>query len=250
MAEALADSKAGWRQRMKRWSVRAAIILVVLLLLGGSLVGVAEHRTSQPQFCASCHIMEPYYESWHADMHGSKLDVACVECHYAPGEQFTFHAKLRGLSQVASYFSGRYGATRPRAHVSNESCLTSKCHGDRKFMDKAMQLGTVQFTHAKHLQRNDERERNAGERLSALESELKGLVGDERFGELQAVARQAGPAAERYDTLVRMCRDWNASVPRESVVEYSQLVHRDVRIAQLGDLQCTSCHSYHSPSNA
>src|SRR5262245_31942397 len=144
MSEAVTKSPPpGGRSRLKRWLARAGITLVVVALLGGSLVGVAEHRTSQPQFCASCHIMEPYYDSWQADMHGSKLDVACVECHYAPGESTTIHAKLRGLSQVASYFSGRYGATRPRPHVADASCLTSKCHGDGKFMDKPIHFGIV-----------------------------------------------------------------------------------------------------------
>src|SRR5262245_44229012 len=147
--------------RFKRWSIRVAIVLAVLAVLSMSLIGYAEHRTSQPQFCASCHIMEPYYGSWQADLHGGKLDIACVECHYAPGERTTLNAKLRGLSQVASYVSGRYGATRPRAHVSNDSCLTSKCHGDLKFMDKPIQLGTVEFTHAKHLKRsNDDEQRH------------------------------------------------------------------------------------------
>jgi hypothetical protein len=35
-------------------------------------------------------------------------------------------------------------------------------------------------------------------------------------------------------------------VERETLVEFSQLHHRKVRIAQLHDLQCTNCHSYHS----
>ena len=61
---------------------------------------MAEYKTSQPQFCSSCHIMEPYYETWEADVHGAKLEVACVDCHYAPGERTTLKAKFRGLSQV------------------------------------------------------------------------------------------------------------------------------------------------------
>src|ERR1700741_5209421 len=113
-----APAGASWGKRIKRWSIRACITLGVLLLLGATLVGVAELKTSQAQFCASCHIMEPYYASWQADLHGGKLDVACVECHYAPGERTTLKGKLRGLSQGTSYVSGRYGATRPRAHVS------------------------------------------------------------------------------------------------------------------------------------
>jgi len=251
MAEEAKDSAPPglrWRRRIKRWSIRLGITVGVLTLLGAALVGVAEHRTSQAQFCASCHIMEPYYGSWQADLHGGKLEIACVECHYAPGERTTVNAKLRGLSQVASYFSGRYGATRPRAHVSNDSCLTSKCHGDLKFMDKPIQLGTVQFTHAKHLKRDGDQEKPNEARLNELSDMLQELVGTERFTELEHVAKEAGPAAERYDRLVRLAQDWNAAAERDALVEFSQLHHRGVRVAQLSDLQCTTCHSYHSPS--
>jgi nitrate/TMAO reductase-like tetraheme cytochrome c subunit len=237
-----------WRRRIKRLLIGLSITVGVLLLLSGTLVGVAEHRTSQAQFCASCHIMEPYYASWQADTHGSKLDVACVECHYAPGERTTFNAKLRGLSQVASYVSGRYGATRPRAYVSNDSCLTSKCHGDLKFMDKPIQLGTVQFTHAKHLRRSDEQEEPHRARLRELSNTFRDLLGAERFAQLESVANEAGPADERYERLMALVRDGNTAVERDDLIAFSQLHHRGVRIAQLSDLQCTSCHSYNSPS--
>jgi nitrate/TMAO reductase-like tetraheme cytochrome c subunit len=237
-----------WRQRFKRWAIRLGVTVGVVALLGATLVGVAEHRTSQAQFCASCHIMEPYYESWEADMHGGKLDVACVECHYAPGERTTINAKLRGLSQVASYFSGRYGATRPRAHVANASCLTSKCHGDMKFMDKAIQLGTVQFVHARHLSRTDDQEEPSARRLAELRDMLKNSVGAERFAELEAVANESGPAVERYEKMAAITRNQTEPLGQPVLVEFSQLLHRGVRIAQLRDLQCTSCHSYHTPT--
>src|SRR6516165_5609149 len=99
-----------WRRFALRWLKRIAITAVIGIVISVIGLVVAEHKTSQPEFCGSCHIMKPYYESWHADVHGGKLGVACVECHYAPGERETFTAKLRGLSQVASYISGRYGA--------------------------------------------------------------------------------------------------------------------------------------------
>jgi nitrate/TMAO reductase-like tetraheme cytochrome c subunit len=235
-------------RRAKRLLIGLAITLAAVTLLGASIVGYAEHRTSQSQFCASCHNMTPYYESWQADLHGGKLDVACVECHYAPGERTTLKAKFRGLSQVASYFSGRYGATRPRAHVSNDSCLTARCHGDLKFMDKPIQLGTVQFVHARHIQRNVDQEKPNERRLADLREVLRETVGAERLGELEAVASESGPATDRYDRLAALARGWNAAVERHTLVEFSQLLHRGVRIAQLGDLQCTNCHSYHSPS--
>ena len=151
-----------------RWLKRLAITSGVLLLLGGALLALAEYQTSKPEFCGSCHVMKPYYESWQADLHGGK-GVACIECHYAPGERTTIGAKLRGLSQVSSYVSGRYGKSRPRAHVDNQSCLTSNCHGDKRFMDKEIPLtSTVKFVHAKHLRLDKETREETEQKLKEI----------------------------------------------------------------------------------
>jgi nitrate/TMAO reductase-like tetraheme cytochrome c subunit len=238
------------RSRLKRWLIGTAIVFTVLLVLGSTFVGVAEYKTSQPQFCSSCHIMEPYYDTWAEDVHGSKLDVACVDCHYAPGERTTLKAKFRGLSQVASYFSGRYGAGRPRAYVSDLSCMTAQCHGDLRFMDKPLSLGTVTFVHANHLNRDAALEKPNQQRLAELEKSLRQKLGAEHFGELHAAAIKSGPANERYDKLAALCEEWKTPVERGTLVEFSQLNHRTVRIAQLMDLQCTSCHSYHATDQA
>ena len=243
------DAKPKKRGRLSRWLIRLFFALLGISVLGGGMVGVAEYHTSQPEFCASCHNMVPYYKSWQADLHGGKLEVACVECHYAPGEKTTIKAKLRGLSQVASYFGGRSSGTRPRARVNEASCMTSKCHGDLKFMDKPIQMGTVRFVHAKHLKRTDVDENGKKLRLEELQKTLKGLVGEAHFVELEKTAKLAEPAGERQARLAELCRDWNATVEPNVLVEFSQLNHRGVRIAQLHDLQCTNCHMYHDDSD-
>jgi nitrate/TMAO reductase-like tetraheme cytochrome c subunit len=237
-------------RRVWIWTRRLGITVAALVLLLGGLVLLADHQTSKPQFCGSCHIMEPYYESWHADVHGGKLEIACIECHYAPGERATVRAKLRGLSQVASYVSGRYGTSRPRAHVDNLSCMTSKCHGDVRFMDKPISLGTVQFVHAKHLHFDEGKKQAIQRELEELTSSLRQQVGDKRLGELTEVARQAVPANDRLEKMGKQVEDWNVNVDPAQLLKFSQLNHRDVRIAQLADLQCTNCHSYVAPTSS
>ncbi len=160
-----------------------------------------------------------------------------------PGERTTIKAKLRGLSQVASYISGRYGATRPRAHVAPESCLASGCHGDKKFMDKPLEVGTVTFVHAKHLQHTDQDEKPSQDRLETLTKQLQEQLGDDHLAELTATAKEIGPAEEQTDALQRLCQQWNAKVDRPVLAEFLQLVHRPVRIAQLHSLQCVDCHA-------
>lgn len=232
------------RRRLKRWLLGLGLVAGILVLLGSIGVGVTEHYTSQPSFCGSCHIMQPYYETWQADLHGGELGVACVECHYAPGERTTLKAKFRGLSQVMSYFSGRYGKTRPRAYVAQASCMTTGCHGDEQFMDKPLKLGSVRFVHAKHLKRTAHQEKPFQARLEEVARKLEDRLGEERFAELRGVARRAGPAEQRYEAMSRLCRKWDADIGRPTLVEFSQLEHRGVRIAQLENLQCTDCHSY------
>ena len=233
----------------KRWSIRLGIAIGVLIIVGVGFIGVAEHQTAKPDFCGSCHVMEPYHESWQADIHGAKLNVACVECHYAPGERTTVNAKLRGLSQVASYFSGRYGATRPRAHVSNDSCMTAKCHGDRQFMNKMIEIGSVRFTHANHLQLDEKSNELVQQELAELTKTIRAATGDERFNQLEQAANESGPHQARVDKLVALASASATPLNRSDLERYSQLHHRRVRVAQLADIQCTNCHSYgaHQP---
>lgn len=237
-----------WRRSALRWVKRLGITLLALVILAGTLLAVAEHRTSKPEFCGSCHIMEPYYATWHADPHGGKLEVACVECHYAPGERSTVQAKLRGLSQVASYVSGRYGTSRPRAHVDNQSCTTSKCHGDLAFMDKVITIGTVHFVHAKHLQFEDEKLAATQRELDQLTAVLRPALGDQRFQEFDTVAHQVIPVKEQVQQLTALVNNWQAKVEAAQLTKYSELLHRHIRLNQLRDLQCTNCHSYGAPA--
>lgn len=237
----------GWGRLALRLLKRLAIAVVVFAVFTGALLALAERETSKPEFCGSCHIMKPYYDSWQADAHGTKLGIACVECHYAPGERTTLNAKLRGLSQVASYVSGRYGTTRPRAHVDNLSCLTSKCHGDLKFMDKPLTVGTVTFVHAKHLRFDEAKKEETERERTELSQALSQRLGKERFSALEEVAREATPTQERLSRMTRLVSDWGASIDSQQLLNLTQLHHREVRVAQLTDLQCTNCHSYVAP---
>jgi nitrate/TMAO reductase-like tetraheme cytochrome c subunit len=241
--------KLTWRQFFFRWGKRLSIAAIVLIVLGGGLVTTAEYKTSQPQFCGSCHIMESYYDSWHNDLHGGKLEVACVECHYAPGERTTIKAQMRGLSQVVSYVSGRYGTSRPRAHVDNQSCLTSKCHGDLGFMDKEIAIGggTVKFTHAKHLRADAQKHDKDAQALKELTESLSKRLDKEHLDKLGGIARECIPAQDREQRMTSLVKETGAAIEPRELVAFSQYQHMEVRLAQLSNLQCTNCHSYGSP---
>ena len=57
----------GLRRRERRWwpigLTAWGWVFVVLLVVVGGGVGFGEY-SMQPDFCRSCHIMEPYYQAW------------------------------------------------------------------------------------------------------------------------------------------------------------------------------------------
>jgi nitrate/TMAO reductase-like tetraheme cytochrome c subunit len=117
-------------------------LLLVLLVV----VGSAAWYTSRSQFCNSCHIMEPYYNSWKASSH---KDVACIECHFAPGFGGKIRGKMLGLVQLAKYVTKSQGS-RPAAEVPDASCLRSGCHETRLLSGK-VQFHGIAFDHGPHL---------------------------------------------------------------------------------------------------
>lgn len=130
--------------------------LVALLVIGGGMAGVAEY-TMQPDFCRSCHIMEPYYIAWHQSTH---RDVSCMDCHFEPGLQNTLKGKWKASAQAVKYLTNTYGS-KPHAEIRDESCMREGCHARRLLEGKVLwtvprQRGgklTIRFDHAPHLEK-------------------------------------------------------------------------------------------------
>lgn len=252
--------RRSWRRFF--WTAGAVLLGGLMFLAVG--VGGAEYYTSRPTFCGSCHVMDPYYTSWSHDIHGRKFGVLCVDCHYAPGERFTIKAKFKGLSQVTSYFSGRYGAGRPRAHVADSSCLTSGCHGDMEFMGKMLTIGeprkemrlmgaeqievtrtpTVHFFHEKHLRIDDKLKDNAAG-LAEIDARLKAALPPEALARILSATTSIGPAHDRDAVMRKLLDELQASDPvREDAWKRMELEHRATRLHQLSGLNCAACHTF------
>ncbi len=135
--------RLGW---VKPALVTTAIAVAVGVSLGGGGTFVALEVTTQPEFCNSCHIMEPYYESWKSSSHSN---VSCVECHYEPGLLETFEGKFKALSQLAKYVTSTEGS-KPWAEVSDYSCMRSGCHSTQ-LLEGELTFGRVRFDHRQHL---------------------------------------------------------------------------------------------------
>jgi nitrate/TMAO reductase-like tetraheme cytochrome c subunit len=252
----------------RRWMRRIGWAAAIFVVCSGLMMGGAEYYTGRPEFCRSCHIMEPYYQSWSRDIHGAKLGVRCVDCHYAPGERLTFHAKFKGLSQATSYFSGRAGGSRPRAHLNDASCLTSACHGDGKYIDKKILIGevrsekryvagktvevqrtpTVTFVHAKHIKVTD-RLKQTGEQVEKLESSLKAALPEGLFTLVEGITIAVQPLPDREAKLGQLLKDKGLARLEPDALEYARAVDLELRFKQLDGLTCSACHSY-DPSSS
>lgn len=255
------------RPRWRRLLAGLGITLGVGAVVLAAGLGGAEYYTSRPDFCGSCHVMDAYYESWSQDVHGAKHGILCIDCHYAPGERLTIKAKFKGLSQVASYFSGRYGAGRPRAHVSDESCLRSGCHGDQAFVPALLLIGeprtetrlvegrevevqrapSVHFVHQKHMEvaaRTQEIEHDVAQTRARLATQ----VDAEMLGKIVAIATSVDFAADRTRAMRELVERLPVSV-QEDAHALMQQEHYRIRVAQLAGLNCSACHSF-NPTRA
>ncbi|TFG63267.1 MAG: hypothetical protein E4H28_06625 [Gemmatimonadales bacterium] len=115
----------------------------MLVAIGGAAF---IHRSAQPSFCTSCHLMQPYYDSWASSSHN---EVSCIECHYAPGIKAEAMGKLQAANQVVKYFTGTYGM-KPWAEIEDAACLRSGCHIEDELVGELDFLGVL-FNHNEHL---------------------------------------------------------------------------------------------------
>ena len=135
-------------RRIRQLILRAAAVVCAFLVLIAMLTAAAGWYTSRPEFCRSCHIMEPYYTSW---QHSSHKDVSCIKCHFAPGVGEKVRGKLLGLVQLAKYVTRSEGP-RPAAEIPDASCLRSGCHETRTMAGRVEFYG-VPFDHQPHLEK-------------------------------------------------------------------------------------------------
>ncbi len=123
-----------------------AVVTAASLMVGFGIVAllVFVQISSTPDFCGTCHLMKPYYESWKHSKHNK---IACVECHISPGITSEVRKKYEALSMVAKYFTATYG-TKPWVEVDDAACL--RCH-ERRLLEGRVSFHGVQFDHRPHL---------------------------------------------------------------------------------------------------
>jgi cytochrome c nitrite reductase small subunit len=94
-------------------------LAVVFLIAGyGTL-----QATSKPEFCATCHQIKPFVDSWQQMSH---KDVSCISCHADPGAVGYLKRKLEGAGELYKQATGNFDPNNLHPKVNPESCAA--CH--------------------------------------------------------------------------------------------------------------------------
>jgi cytochrome c nitrite reductase small subunit len=111
-------------------SRRTKIVLIVVIAIG--VIGVggglgALQASKLPSFCAICHVVKPYYESWTAsdylDYNHAQAGVLCKDCHDASIEE--------SVQELVVYVKGDYEDPLKERKFSKEWCF--RCHEHESF---------------------------------------------------------------------------------------------------------------------
>ncbi|MCC6159265.1 MAG: NapC/NirT family cytochrome c [Deltaproteobacteria bacterium] len=136
---------------MDEWSARKSKRNRRLLIAGGAVLFVAFvafaflEATSSPDFCASCHNMQPYVESWRTSSHNQ---VQCAQCHYEPGTWNYLKGKFTdGQVHLVMFMTGR---TKGKYHAEISDLSCQECHSSEQLHD-AKDFQGISFSHENHL---------------------------------------------------------------------------------------------------
>ncbi len=133
------------RTIMKTYQKRALLVSVGIIVAFPlfSITYYTMVRTSTPQFCASCHEIQPAVSTWRTSSHVNNrrgFVADCMDCHLpAPQDManFFFTKTLHGVKDVVAHFvQGEYNRSESRAAAyasfKNEQC--QKCHRNILYM--------------------------------------------------------------------------------------------------------------------
>ena len=119
-------------RRRSRWKIAIGILVVVLALFGG-VGGAALHQSNtNPDFCATCHVMAPnvesYYTSNHLDNVHYQAGVHCKDCH-----NVTLQEEIQfGIDAITGNYQILPDGTLPKREYGDEMC--TQCHISREWV--------------------------------------------------------------------------------------------------------------------
>ncbi len=122
----------GFRKRFL--NKKALLIMVLVIVVVGAGGGIYIVKASDnPAFCTTCHIMQPYYDSYHgSDLLANKHAEADLVCHDCHESSISIQAE-----EGWAFITGNYTIPLEKLEVSRDFCL--ECHDD---FDTAVKAAT------------------------------------------------------------------------------------------------------------
>ncbi len=123
--------KRGWKALFSKKVILAGLGLAVIIGVG---TGAYLLKASEnPEFCSSCHLMQPYYDSYHdsvllANKH-AEADLVCHDCHES--------SIAIQVEEGWKFITGDYQVPLEKREFSKDFCL--ECHDD---FDTAVKTAT------------------------------------------------------------------------------------------------------------
>ena len=125
----------------KKLLYAGGLLLVIFL----SFSGVAATDSSNPDSCARCHVMKPYFYTWQNSPHAN---ISCNSCHVEPNTGFA-SVLARRISEGIVYLGGDVELPiHGTREISNEACL--QCHSLTREITPGLDLQGGQW-HTEHL---------------------------------------------------------------------------------------------------
>ena len=132
---------------MKKYVI-AAVLVGIGIVIAFPLFSMTYYtmvRTSTPDFCASCHEIQPAYNAWKTSTHvnnGQGVVADCMDCHLPPPHDtfnFFYAKTLHGIKDIMVHLtkgSAAYDRAENRlkayASIQNDQC--QKCHRNILYM--------------------------------------------------------------------------------------------------------------------
>ncbi len=132
----------------RKRTVVIAVLLGVVVVGGVGAIGLWTYH-EQPQFCATCHIMEPYLESWQASDYGAaahaEQGVTCLNCHEPTTQQ--------QVDELVAYVQGDFTVPLQQRQFSDDFCFDCHLPNEHTSYDEVIQLtaGLELNPHDSHL---------------------------------------------------------------------------------------------------
>lgn len=201
--------------RGARWTIIGSVSAVMIAVVFSAAVAF----TDRPQFCTSCHEMQPYYDAW---ANGPHKDTWCVDCHV--GRDFPERAlhKFATFKEIIAHFRG--DSTFPMANPSKlPSGTCGACH-------EQVKVASIEgFDHNIHESRGpcQDCHSSAGHSVSTSALREAGVLNSA----IQRVAYRPG--------VVARVNGGSANLPG----------HMKVACSRCHDMKATGCGTCHKPGH-